>query len=456
MRLPIFGLIEETTAILQKREAFYAGCALELEQFFAKLLVGEEFSGTNARVKTAISLREKILRKRLYQQWSTAQEILSGLSDLIGLRVHCRFLSEEMKLFERLTDVFGETDEAGLYYISGHPEVKLNLAEEQPQQQKNGLTIYRIDGYYYVDGLCVPFELQIKSLVHVFWADIEHQLVYKDNRNRYTDEFFKEFLFSAYATLQQVDRQLQMLFESRKNQDQTRTQLGEKGLQALVSSVLSDVFLKKMDRSLGFTLNFAYASDILARYILAHCNSGTMDEVFFQVYERIDRAKETPLDFESTLELKNFSVKDVFCKKLGAYLMDQINTDYDWNLFFRMLFTLEVGDNLKDFTDFLKLVRQQYARRSLYKALEDEWERTQIIEFQEQILSVLADLFIQYGDVHMLAERNIENVQHAIQMICEETVHTIPENVDWQAVEAVLRNAVFEVSGADHMLQNPK
>lgn len=444
MRLPIFELIEETTTILQRREEFYLECAADLEQFFLKLFHVESFSGVNARVKAPNSLREKILRKRLYRQWTTAYDILSGLSDLIGLRIQCRFLSEEKKLFHILTNVFKEKDETGMYYVPEYPNIRLALGSQQPERQKNGLEIYRIDGKYDKGGLCVPFELQIKALVHVFWADIEHQLVYKDNRYRYMDKFFTEFLFSTYATLQQVDHQLQLLFERRKQQDQTRASLGENGLQGLVSGVLSDVFLKKMDQSLGFTLNITYASDILARYILAHCNSGTMDEIFIQVYERINRAVQDPIDFESALELKDFSMKDSFCQKLGVYLLDQINTDYDWHLFFRLLFTLEVGDNLKDFVEFLTLVRQQYARRSLYKALAGAWDRTQIIEFQERILDVLADLLIQYGDVHMLAQSNIEKVQHGIQMVCEGASHTILENIDWQTVEAVLRNAVFD------------
>ena len=55
----------------------------------------------------------------------------------------------------------------------------LNLAMPQPQLQRNGFTIYRIDGYYLFNGRKVNFELQIKSMVHSFWSEIEHQVVYK-------------------------------------------------------------------------------------------------------------------------------------------------------------------------------------------------------------------------------------------------------------------------------------
>ena len=58
--------------------------------------------GAQSRVKAAASLRQKILRKSMYKRYHSAQEVLDNLSDLVGLRVECRFLDDEGVLFDVL------------------------------------------------------------------------------------------------------------------------------------------------------------------------------------------------------------------------------------------------------------------------------------------------------------------------------------------------------------------
>lgn len=47
------------------------------------------------------------------------------------------------------------------------------------KNKKNGFEIYRIDGVYEYNDQLFNFELQIKSLVNVFWGEIEHKIIYK-------------------------------------------------------------------------------------------------------------------------------------------------------------------------------------------------------------------------------------------------------------------------------------
>ena len=48
----------------------------------------------STRVKGESSLREKILRKNLYKRYAYPEGIIQNLSDLIGVRIQCRFLEE--------------------------------------------------------------------------------------------------------------------------------------------------------------------------------------------------------------------------------------------------------------------------------------------------------------------------------------------------------------------------
>ena len=175
-RLPVFELIDRTICILNENRRMLENYAELLQDWFQEALQEHQESlvAISTRVKTEKSLREKILRKNLYKYYAYPEGILQNLSDLIGVRIQCRFLAEEQLLFETLQNSFTEPCPDGYHCVPGQPNIRLNLRETQPQQQQNGYALYRIDGLVGTIGQSVRFELQIKALVHVFWGEVEH------------------------------------------------------------------------------------------------------------------------------------------------------------------------------------------------------------------------------------------------------------------------------------------
>ncbi len=55
------------------------------------------------------------------------------------------------------------------------------------------------------------FELQIKSLVNVFWGEIEHKIIYKNNNYTVWDSFFKDIMGSINENLSMIDKQLHII-----------------------------------------------------------------------------------------------------------------------------------------------------------------------------------------------------------------------------------------------------
>lgn len=68
------------------------------------------------------------------------------LSDLIGIRLECRFIEDEEKLYQAIKSIFCLQRPDGYYYNDEFPNILLNLTDKQPQIQKNGFEIYRLDG----------------------------------------------------------------------------------------------------------------------------------------------------------------------------------------------------------------------------------------------------------------------------------------------------------------------
>ncbi len=112
--------------------------------FFIK----DHFLNVNYRIKSKESLKEKILRYNFYIKYKTPENLVRNLSDLIGFRIECRFIEDEVKIYNDIVKLFDKKEEGGYYSNPLNSSIMLKLDEKQPQRQKNGFEIYKIDGKY--------------------------------------------------------------------------------------------------------------------------------------------------------------------------------------------------------------------------------------------------------------------------------------------------------------------
>ena len=169
------------------------------------------YENIESRIKSIESFQEKIYRKDYIKTWDVSddkkfnqQTIATKLPDLLGFRINCFFWQDEKKIYSILKE----------YYDQGHlANVSLDFSENTKQQ--NGHSIYKLTGLYN-DRYC--FEIQIKSIMHNIWGEVEHKTIYK-NRNYDVDASNKVAITEEiFNILQASDRQLVSLFK--KNNDE--------------------------------------------------------------------------------------------------------------------------------------------------------------------------------------------------------------------------------------------
>jgi ppGpp synthetase/RelA/SpoT-type nucleotidyltranferase len=177
-------------------------------------LCGKNVSGkvlyftSSSRVKSPASLKEKLLRSDfglkvapLLQVKENLIEaefdsfIKTNLDDLIGIRIITWFNKDVLNIFEIFKTYKAEFENEKIFF--------LNL-ENQPQEMKNGLDIYRIEGTYE----SYPFELQIKSRLEDAWAELEHTQFYKNPIYTRERDVYKNVLISNYSILKKIDESL--------------------------------------------------------------------------------------------------------------------------------------------------------------------------------------------------------------------------------------------------------
>ncbi len=455
MQLELFQFIEDTLNLFELKMPSYEYAEGQLEKTFSEIYADktEAALSFHSRIKSSASLREKLIRNEFYLNCHSGEEALDHLSDLIGITVQCRFIRNEAELYQYLFSYFTDQGEDYLQCVRNE-NIYLNLRTAQPQTQRNGFTIYRIDGYYLFNNSRINFELQIKSLVHAFWNEIEHEVVYKNPDFVMYDAFNKNMLAAIRDNLDVVDRQLEIMYKEISYQSQ-QAQIGmdEKGFKSFVASSINELVNRKMKESLGFATDFKQCSAILAQYIYIRefINGSHNAEKMIDYLETLNYLSSSEIDFKEEIQFESpYESDDPFCSVFGKYLESRINTDFKWHVFFCMLFTIQPGNNLEDFTDFINVIR--------LLLVQPGWYEERFVSYQDkgsdvrnELLHSLAEELVNIGGIRIIHEEKVYELMQMFRTFCLETEKQYPSYEDYEKErDAILASLSDKISIVFH------
>lgn len=206
-------LTEEATKYLSKQEAYFKKILEDIDQTLNQIVCKKGWT-IHGRVKSIESLREKIIRKEYYKICDSGVAVIDQLPDLIGVRVQCLLNQEEKIAYELLQNKRTSLDEMGFSFYQTKANAKMSLfLRNQPEKQKNGHDIYRIEGRYYAQKNLSPvhFELQIKSMVHSFWGELEHSMFYKNYDYFISHKILTQSMDNILTELDLIDKEMEGL-----------------------------------------------------------------------------------------------------------------------------------------------------------------------------------------------------------------------------------------------------
>ncbi|MEW8956048.1 GTP pyrophosphokinase family protein, partial [Clostridium sp.] len=333
MALEMFDFIDEVLNNLEINFENLDDVSKELSEFFEEEVLehSEGYININSRVKTPNSLKEKILRYSYYNVYKTPLEFFENLSDLIGIRIECRFIEDETSIYNMLTSYFTNIDEDGFYYNKSNKSIRLDLNEKQPQKQKNGFKIYKIDGRYEKDSKAINFELQIKSLVNIFWGEIEHRIIYKNYNYMLADNFLKDIMGSIKNNLAMIDHQLLIIYNQFNKSNTTNPVIRKSQSEALLSKIIYDIFSTRMKSSIGVAIDFKRPCDTIMSYIFRSDNIERMDEygdTLVRAFSRLNDISRENIEFNSTIDFEREpKFNDEFSNIVGGFFLESINKE---------------------------------------------------------------------------------------------------------------------------------
>lgn len=442
MELKIFNYIEEATAILEQNQTLLNNAAEIISAYFKDILSNSEndYSNVTTRVKSAMSLKEKILRNSYYKKYS-CDELFQNLSDLIGIRIECRFIDDESALYKLLKKHFNKIAANNLFYNIENESIKLDLSSKQPQEQKNGFTIYRIDGVFSFNDIDINFELQIKSLVNVFWSEIEHKIIYKNYNYIPGNDFIKDTMASIKGNLTMIDNQLNMLYNQMNDVGNSNKPSRMFQSEMMISMLIYDIYSNKMKNDIGFLVDFRKSCDVITNYIFASSNCQDVKDynaVMLKTFARLNEISQnnTEFDLEISFE-RNPIFKDDFTSIVGTMILNAINSDFQWNVFFRILFEIEPGNNAEDFETFLIFIRNMVAQSPCFlklNALLGEHEGEKI---KNEFLVAIAKNLSRVGSIDFLYVENFASLLTLLQDFTDKLFESREDYIQWQSFKDI-------------------
>jgi len=431
-KLQLFELIDKTVALLAKNDRLYSKAVPEITQILNSVLheYDDELVDIHTRIKSPTSLKEKIIRNKLYKEYDSPEKILDNLSDLIGIMIECRFNRNEVELFDILKKKFDQKNSDGMYYCPQYSNMYLDLKHEQPQKQKNGQEIYRIDGKYVLEGKSINFELQIKSLVNTFWSEIEHKIVYKNNVYIPNHGYIMEMLAAVKGNLVGIDKILQLVSDQIQDFG-TQKASAPADINFVIAKLISDTFVAKMSESIGFTVDFKKICNLISGYILNKYKDlpvRTAQTAFLELANRFNEIYTREIYWEKELYLEGTYIgEDKFCQIFGDRLIAYMNTDFEWHIFFLILFHIESdNNNLESFIDFMHTVKNVYSDKNLYKELYNTFDKTSADKIYDEVTEFMAYTLSASASISIID--SIDSKNEEISELINETVTYIISN----------------------------
>ena len=323
------------------------------------------------------------------------------MHDIIGVRIECRFFKDEDALYRKILETFSVDAGDGFFSPVGKKAIRLKLDTPQPEKQKNGFNIYRIDGAVAYAGETYNFELQIKSLVNSFWSEIEHKLIYKNIRFSPADTLMKELLNSIHESLSGVDHQLNLIFD-RFAGNSISNQYAQ--IENMLTLGLNEIYTEIIQRNTGISVSITEYSEAIVKYLLTASSyvNGNYDTPLLKHIKELVISSEPDCDGDddddcddganyggmlmSIMEwMRNVDYSDIAIGEkitLGDYdgdnaeiarvFAESINADFHLNTFFHIFFSLERGTDDEDFADYIRY----YAERILDGKTQEQAYRT--------------------------------------------------------------------------------
>ena len=282
----------------------------------------------------------------------------------------------------------------------------------------------------------INFELQIKSLVNVFWGEIEHKVIYKNFNYVIADQFYKDIMKSIKNSLSTIDQQLLLISNQFAQSEEIGEEAQEKQMETMLAKVIYDIFAKRMKESIGVLVDFKKSCEAIVRYVFRDSldkEDSNRNENFIIGFEKVRSIEKDEIDFTQSLEFdEEPKYKNDYTEIIGDHIRSKINEEFQWNLFFRILFAIEPENNTGDFQNFLNYYMERLYSRINRMKLNSNFTDEETRGILRDLLSKFSECFVMINSVELLYDNMADQAIKHINSIVEAIYKNVLTYEEWE------------------------
>lgn len=361
---------------------------LEIQKYFLSLLSNQNVIATG-RVKSTNSLKEKILRKSYHTKFSNANEFIKSLDDIIGVRIICLLHNDEKTIWNIISSKLEEVEvDEKKYFVNSEKNIYLEKII-LPVPQKNGHDIYKIHGYYKDGNVKYNFELQIKSLVHMLWGEIEHMLFYKNYEYIIDNSIYSSVMDSMYNNLMSIDSQLKDITDQMRGKNDS-VMFDE--LKRMFAKILYEKINPIIEPLMGCMIDLRECYDAVIEVTLNTLYCYTYEECFKNIQNVMSKINSINVQ-ELANDIPYYEYSNRYNRDMRlSEVAKSISVKSKENVYYR-LFVFLVGNmcNKQGDNDILETVAEYYLRILKY---EDDLEKEELGEIKIKFIIDVTDKYL--------------------------------------------------------------
>ena len=166
-------------------------------------------------------------------------------------------------------------------------------------------------------------------------------------------------------------------------------------------------------------VRFLGACDLLSEFLYNRSlvdNPDSNTIAFMKLRKMIENVKSRTIDFESPIKFNDDIVsEDRFTSIMSKAFLFYMNSDFEWYVFFKMLFELLPEGNCKDFEYFIILYKHHFIKDEIFDNVQNTYNEYESNCIIDDILASVALTLVDVSDISILHEDKCSQVANEIE-----------------------------------------
>ena len=249
------------------------------------------------------------------------------------------------------------------------------------------------------------------------------------------DDLVLDSMVSIKENLNLIDRQLLQLYRRYKRDDNAHIRQRIQNIDGVLSKMIHDTIANKMTGSLGFVTDFKKSCDSILQYILIVNNAAEMNDygrVMLDIFYITNNLSGEEIAFDKQIDIDReaLSCKDPFCATILNTVLRLINVDFQWHLFFLILFKMDGAKPEEDLDSFIRYYKSRFKANNSLELLSGRMSADAAKQVKSQLVEEIAYIFKRVASIELLWKNGMDALNNALSQTIQEMMAT--EDFDWE------------------------